>query len=80
MPSKLYTISHYRSGCIGCGACETEASQNWILDEEDGLSTLKQGKNKRGTWVATIDEFDYPDNLRAAQNCPVNVIRITGKK
>lgn len=79
MALRMFTISHDRTGCIGCGSCELEAPQTWSLDNEEGLSLLKKGVNKNDTWVAVIDELDYEDNLRAAQNCPVNIIRIDKK-
>lgn len=76
MPLKLYTISHDREHCIGCGSCELEAPHTWTLQIEDGLSLLKNSKNKRGTWVGEIDEFDLEDNKRALSNCPMQIIRI----
>ena len=79
MPLKLYTISHDRSRCIGCGSCVAEAPQTWTLKTEDGLSMLKKGIDKKGTWVGEIDEFDYEDNFRAMKNCPMQIIRIVKK-
>lgn len=76
MGCKRFTICHDRDRCIGCGSCELEAPQTWGLSEEDGLSNLKEGKNKNGVHVSTIDEFDLEDNLRAEKNCPVNIIRV----
>ena len=76
MPLKYYKISHQRDQCIGCGSCVVEAPQTWTLDTEDGLSMCKGSKNKNGTYVKSIDEMDYEDNLRAAQSCPVGVIRV----
>lgn len=79
MPLKFYTISHDREHCIGCGSCELEAPHTWTMDTGDGLSMLKKGRDKRGTWVGVIDEFDLADNKRALSNCPMQIIRIDKK-
>lgn len=79
MTLKQYTISHDRNKCIGCGSCEIEAPQTWTLQTEDGLSSLKNGTKKNGTYVAVIDEYDYEANNRACTSCPVHAIKIDPK-
>ena len=79
MGTKKITISHKRRDCIACGSCVQEAPQTWSMNEEDGLSDLKGGKQKGKDFVvAQIDEDDLGDNKKAADYCPVQIIRIQG--
>ncbi len=73
---KYYRVTHDRGGCIGCGSCEYEAPQTWELSERDGLSLLKHGKQEGRYTTVEIDEFDFEDNKRACDNCPVKVIAV----
>lgn len=79
MGVKKITICHLRRGCIGCGSCALLASKQWTMNSEDGKSDLKgaQWKGKE-FMVAQIDEDDLEENKKAADACPVNVIRVTG--
>lgn len=77
---KFYTIVHDRGDCIGCGSCEYEAPQTWELSSMDGLSQLKNGKQKGTCFQAEIDEMDLEDNQRACENCPVRIISIHEQK
>lgn len=76
MKLKLYTVIHDREGCIGCGSCELEAPQTWSMESQDGLSQLKDAREKNGIYLRQIDELDYEDNRRACASCPVQVIQI----
>ncbi len=75
MPKK-YTVTHYRSKCISCGACALEAPQTWSMSEGDGYSCLSEAQDKGQFWVGKINEEDLEDNKRAQQNCPVNIIKV----
>ncbi len=81
MGTKKITISHKRNGCIGCGSCALLAKCNWKMNEHDGKSDLK-GAVWHGDefMVAQIDEDQLADNIKAADACPVNVIRVSGYK
>lgn len=70
------TVTHYRSKCIGCGSCVLEAPQCWSIHDEDGLSFLKGAQNKGQFWVGKIEAGDLEDVKRAAESCPVRIIRI----
>lgn len=73
---KKHTVTHYRKKCISCGSCALEAPQSWSMSEEDGFSILEGAKDKGQFWVGKILEEDLEDNKRAAQNCPVNIIKV----
>lgn len=77
MGIKKIKISHQRKGCIGCGSCAQIAPQCWRMNDEDGQSDLIGGKtNPNGVVTAEIDESDYEENKKAADACPVHIIRL----
>jgi ferredoxin len=77
MGTKKITISHQRSGCIGCSSCASLAPQTWQMNHDDGLADLIDGKeNKNGMVTGTIDEVDYEANQKAAEACPVSIIKL----
>lgn len=69
-------VIHQRNKCIGCNVCVTIAPQNWTMDEVEGKSRLAGAKEKRGVFVGEIFECDLIDNKRAAEACPMNIIKI----
>ena len=76
MGQKKFTISHLRKDCIGCGVCSAIAPHTWEMDQNDGLMNLKNAVEKKGIFVAEVDEDLYEDNKIAADSCPVKIIRI----
>jgi ferredoxin len=77
MGIKKKIVSHRRSHCIGCGSCVLLAPKNWKMNEEDGKSDLINGELKtNGIVVGSIDEVDCEDNIKVAEACPVNIIRL----
>lgn len=78
MPKK-YTVTHYRSKCISCGVCASEAPQSWSMSEEDGISILEGAEDKGQFWVGSIMEEDLQDNKNAENFCPVNIIKIVDR-
>ena len=78
MGTKKIKICHKRGGCIGCGSCAQIAPEFWKMNQEDGLSDLKNAKDKgKDFLVAEVDEEDYEQNKKAADACPVSVIRVS---
>ena len=78
---KKYKIRYDRNNCIAAAACIAVAEDFWTLDEAtDGKADIKKEKNPTTTedgWQELIiDEEDFEKNLKAAQECPVNVIHI----
>lgn len=68
-------IIHYRRKCIGCNSCVEQAPSRWFIDS-DGKSTLKGGVFKRSCFVAQIPLVEVEENLRAAKDCPVRIIKV----
>lgn len=71
-------VVHQRKNCIGCNVCVTMAPQSWIMDPVDGKSRLVGSVDKGSVYVGEIFDCDIEDNERAAQACPVNIIKIGG--
>lgn len=77
MGVKKIIISHKRENCIGCGSCVSICPKNWKMNEEDGKSDLVGGEvKKNGIVTAQIDPADEECNKKAAEACPVNIIRL----
>lgn len=69
-------ISQQRNKCIGCGACASVAPKHWKMNNEDGLADLINGEiTPNGIITAKIDEVDFEQNKKAADACPVNIIK-----
>lgn len=69
-------IIHQRKKCIGCHTCVAMAPQSWVIDTADGKSNLVGGRDKRGILVADLPDEDLEDNIKAAEACPVRIIRV----
>jgi len=77
MGVKRIKICHKRNDCIGCGSCALLAPKSWKMNSDDGKSDLADAKWKGDDFmVALIDPSEYEANKKAAQACPVNIIRI----
>jgi ferredoxin len=48
----------------------------WRLSRKDGKSNLVGSKEKLGIYIADVDEEEYESNIKAAQNCPVKIIKV----
>lgn len=78
MGVKKITISHKRKDCIGCGSCALLAKNCWSMNKEDGKSDLRGAGWKNEEFMVTqIDEDELEDNKKAADACPVNIIRVS---
>jgi ferredoxin len=69
-------IVHDRDRCIGCNSCVTLAPQSWTMDDKDGKARLICSAPKRHLFVADVFDSDVEDNERAAEACPVNIIKV----
>lgn len=77
MGTKKITISQQRSKCIGCGACVSASPKYWKMNNNDGLADLIDGEaSENGIVTAKVDEVDYEQNKKAADVCPVDIIRV----
>ena len=72
-------ILHHRSKCIGCNLCYEIWPVRWRISRADGKCTLVDGIEKKGVWQVVISEDEVPQNIRAANACPVKIIRVLQK-
>ncbi len=76
MGIKKIIMCHKRSSCIGCGSCAFLAPKNWKMNDEDGKADLVGGIEKGGNVVGAVDEADLEANKKAAEACPMNIIKL----
>lgn len=69
-------VLHHRNNCIGCNICFEIWPLRWRLSRVDGKCTLVDGVEKKGVWQARISADELEENRKAAEACPVKVIRI----
>ena len=72
----MVIITHYRDKCIGCNACVELAPEQWRISRRDGKSVLLNSRHKRGIYTAYVHDIYYEANLRAAEACPVKIIKV----
>jgi len=72
----MFRIIQQRAKCIGCNACVEAADYRWRISTKDGKCTLVGGVEKRGFYSVVVNDHELEDNLKAAKNCPVNIIKI----
>lgn len=69
-------ILHHRNKCIGCNICYEIWPLRWRLSRADGKCTLVDGAEKKGVWQLVISADELAINHKAAEACPVKVIRV----
>lgn len=72
----MLRIIQQRIKCIGCNACVEAADYRWRISKKDGKCTLVGGIEKRGFYSVIVPDHELEDNLLAAANCPVNIIKV----
>lgn len=72
----MVIITHQREKCIGCNYCVELAFNQWRMSKKDGKATLIGAINKKDFHTLKIDNAEYDDNKRAADACPVNIIKV----
>lgn len=72
----MIRITQQRAKCIGCNACVEAADYRWRISKKDGKCTLVGGVEKKGFYTIVVNQHELDDNLLAAKNCPVNIIKI----
>ena len=72
----MVRILYYRAKCIGCGGCVEAAPEHWYLSRKDGKCTLIHGTEKKGIFQRTLPEEEKEAMTRAANNCPLNIIKL----
>lgn len=73
----MVIITQKREKCIGCNYCVELAYEQWRMSKKDGKSTLIGAVNKKGFHTLKVDDIFLEDNIKAAEACPVNIIKIT---
>lgn len=73
----MIVISQIRKRCIGCNYCVELAPQRWKMSKKDGKSVLLGAIDKKGFFTVRVTATELESNLRAAQACPVNIIKIS---
>ena len=69
-------IVHYRKDCIGCNSCVENCPSMWKINEKDGKADLANSKKKGDTYVTDLDPALLEENEKAAEDCPVRIIKI----
>lgn len=72
----MIRIIQQREKCIGCNACVEVADYRWRISKKDGRCTLVGAVEKRGFYSVVVNDDEYEDNVLAANNCPVNIIKV----
>lgn len=72
----MFQIIFHRGKCIGCNACVEAAPERWRMSRKDGRCNLIGGKEKKGIYSASLPTDEYEQNVDAAKNCPVKIIKI----
>lgn len=73
----MVIITQKRDKCIGCNYCVELAYDQWRMSKKDGKSVLLGAVNKKGFHTVKVDDEYLDENLKAAEACPVNIIKIT---
>lgn len=69
-------IIHQREKCIRCGACAIACSDFFKMNKKDNLADLKKSKKVKNNFELTIESKDIDCAKKAANTCPVKVIKI----
>lgn len=72
----MVKIIHYRNKCIGCNSCVEYAPNRWKISESDGKCDLIGAVQKKDVFIAEINPDEIVENKKAAQDCPVRIIKI----
>lgn len=72
----MITITQLRHKCIGCNYCVELAPKRWCMSKKDGKCTLIGSTEKKGFYTVKVREQELEENLKAADACPVNIIKI----
>ncbi len=72
----MVRIIYYRGKCIGCNGCVEAAPNRWRISKKDGRCNLIEGKEKKGVFKALVNENEHSENIQAAANCPVKIIKV----
>lgn len=72
----MVIITHQRDKCIGCNYCVELAYEQWRMSKKDGKAVLLKSEDKKGFHTSKVDNEFYDANVKAAEACPVNIIKV----
>lgn len=72
----MIVITHQREKCIGCNYCVELAEMRWRMSKKDGKSVLLGAKGKKGFYSIRVGDEELDENEKAAEACPVNIIKV----
>lgn len=72
----MLIITLQRKKCIGCRLCVEYSPENWTMSRKDGKSILINSKEKNGFFTLKTVDNNYIENKKAADECPVNIIKV----
>ncbi|MCF7898810.1 MAG: ferredoxin, partial [Candidatus Pacebacteria bacterium] len=73
---KKFIISLQRKNCIGCGSCAVYSPSCWKINKQTGRADLINGVEKGNVVVAEVNREFLEENKRAADSCPMQVIKL----
>lgn len=74
----MIIITQQRDKCIGCNYCVELAHEHWRMSKKDGKSVLLGAVNKKGFHTVKLhDQSSFDSNVKAAEACPVNIIKVS---
>ncbi len=76
----MIRIVFLRRKCIGCNACVEVAPEHWVISGKDGKSYLKKSRQKGEYYTLSLPDWEYEKQVRAAELCPVRIIRVERDK
>ena len=72
----MVIITQQREKCIGCNYCVELAPERWRMSKKDGKCTLTGATDRRGFHTVRTGDEEFEDNVRAAEACPVKIIKV----
>ncbi len=72
----MVVVTLQRNKCIGCNYCVEFAPDRWAMSKKDGKSVLIGAIDKKGFHQVDVHEHEREANVKAAEVCPVKIIRI----
>jgi ferredoxin len=72
----MVIITLQREKCIGCNYCVELAYERWRMSKKDGKTNLLGSVNRKGFHTVKVGDIEYDENIRAADACPVKIIKV----
>ena len=76
----MIVVTLQREKCIGCNYCIELAYNRFRMSKKDGKSVLLGATEKKGFHTVRVGDEELEENIKAAEACPVKIIRVTKKR